>query len=114
MNEALGLHILLCPLLFCFQISSNGVTAVCLCSGALFAGSGNGKIKKLQGSDTSWNVVGECDVEGRVVSLSPSASQAELIVGLFVWIMSEITVHEIHTHTHRERERETSSLDREL
>jgi hypothetical protein len=50
-------------------ISTNGVLSVCTCGPHVYVGSGDGKVKKLQGNDQYWSVVDETQLSGRVTSL---------------------------------------------
>jgi hypothetical protein len=40
-------------------VSSNGAMTLCLSRHSLYAGSGDGKLKKLQGSDLEWEEIGD-------------------------------------------------------
>jgi len=62
-------------------ISTNGVLSLCSCGEYIFVGSGDGKLKKLQGNDQYWSVVGEVQLHGRVTSIVPVESSGELVVG---------------------------------
>lgn len=62
-------------------VSSNGVTSIVVGAGHVFAGAGDGKIKKLSGEDTQWTLEGETQLSGKVASMSLNAAQTELIVG---------------------------------
>lgn len=49
-------------------LSSNGILCLMEVSGVLYAGSGDGKIKKLMGNDNKWSIVAEAQLPGKVVS----------------------------------------------
>ncbi len=62
-------------------VSSNGVLSLCSRSGYIFAGAGDGSIKKYYGKDLSWVLDGEVVIQGRVISLSLRSDGRELIAG---------------------------------
>lgn len=62
-------------------MSNNGVLSLRLCGNWLLMGAGDGKLKKLSGSDTRWNLSGELCLEGRLSSMSVNPSGNELLVG---------------------------------
>jgi len=47
----------------------------------LFVGSGDGKVKKLTGSDTRWNLERELCLEGRMNSITIDPNGNELLAG---------------------------------
>lgn len=60
-------------------LSSNGILCLMERSGMLFAGSGDGKVKKLTGGDNKWSIIAEAQLPGRVVSFS--FGRSEIISG---------------------------------
>ncbi|KRW99659.1 WD40-repeat-containing domain [Pseudocohnilembus persalinus] len=58
-------------------ISTNGVLSLTLINDTLIVGSGDGKIKKLQGQETKWSVEAEVQLDGALngQSLSPDGSE---------------------------------------
>eukprot|EP01047_Picozoa_sp_COSAG01_P063310 COSAG01_NODE_8182_length_2887_cov_4.576399_1_plen_621_part_00 len=62
-------------------VSSNGTMTLCLCKDSLYAGSGDGKLKKLQGSDLEWEEIAETSLAGKVTSISAMPGENELLVG---------------------------------
>ena len=47
----------------------------------LYVGSGDGRIKKLEGYDTQWVQLTETQLAGKVTSLSITADQREILAG---------------------------------
>lgn len=62
-------------------VSSNGLLSVAVCDGALFAGSGDGTVRKLTGKDLYWTITSEVHVPGRVTCLSAAVSSDTVFVG---------------------------------
>jgi len=62
-------------------VSSNGALTLCLCKTSLYAGSGDGKLKKLQGSDLEWEEIAETSLAGKVTAISVMPDEKELLVG---------------------------------
>ena len=84
-------------------VSSNGAMTLCLAKQSLYAGSGDGKLKKLQGSDLEWEEIGkrihvqlcaterclplrkrhaaETSLAGKVVAITVAQDEKELLVG---------------------------------
>ncbi len=64
-------------------VSSNGVHSIVTCqrTGHIYAGSGDGTIKKFVAERLEWSLVAHVQVTGRVVSLSISNDGTELLVG---------------------------------
>eukprot|EP00744_Colponema_vietnamica_P009814 GILI01013927.1.p1 GENE.GILI01013927.1~~GILI01013927.1.p1 ORF type:complete len:623 (+),score=120.64 GILI01013927.1:91-1959(+) len=62
-------------------VSSNGLLSLCMGPDCLYAGAGDGKLKKLSGRDTRWSLEAETQLEGKVVSISLSVDGRELLVG---------------------------------
>lgn len=50
-------------------LSSNGLLSIIEFNNTVYAGSGDGKIKKLQGADNKWSIVAEAQLPGKVVSM---------------------------------------------
>lgn len=66
----------------CVPVSANGVLAVALGrDGAVFAGCGDGKLKKFEGADTRWVSTAEVSLRGRVGAVSVSADGSFLLAG---------------------------------
>lgn len=65
----------------CIPISSNGVRGLASIDQFLYAGAGDGIIKKLSGADKKWFVEADCKLEGRVMSLSVASGYKELVAG---------------------------------
>jgi hypothetical protein len=62
-------------------VSSNGILAIEEIDGAVFVGSGDGKVKKLMGSDVTWSIVAETHLGGKITSLSRSSDLREVVCG---------------------------------
>ena len=62
-------------------ISNNGVQNLRISGSSLFVSSGDGKFKKLHGSDTRWGLESEVQLEGRLTSIAIDASGREILVG---------------------------------
>jgi hypothetical protein len=62
-------------------VSSNGILSVTEIDGAIFVGSGDGKVKKLMGQDVTWSIVAESYLGGKITSLSNSSDLRELVCG---------------------------------
>jgi len=62
-------------------ISSNGILSLCCQGEYVFIGAGDGKVKKLQGNDQYWTIVGEAQLNGRITSLTLRADGEEVMVG---------------------------------
>ncbi|CAD8212252.1 unnamed protein product [Paramecium pentaurelia] len=62
-------------------ISNNGVLSINIFGKNLFVGSGDGKVKKLTGSDTRWNLERELCLEGRMNSITIDPNGNELLAG---------------------------------
>lgn len=62
-------------------ISNNGVWSLSIFGKNLFVGAGDGKIKKLSGSDTRWTLDREICLEGKINSLATDPSGNELLAG---------------------------------
>ncbi len=62
-------------------VSSNGVLSLVSRGGYVFAGAGDGIIRKYYGKDMTWALDSEVLVEGRVMSLSIRSDGRELLAG---------------------------------
>ena len=62
-------------------ISTNGILSLCCQNDFVFVGAGDGKVKKLQGNDQYWTIVGEAQLNGRITTLTLRADGEELMVG---------------------------------
>lgn len=60
-------------------ISSNGLLSLLEINGIIYAGSGDGKVKQLNGRDGKWTVMAEVQVPGKVMSLAAQADQSEIL-----------------------------------
>lgn len=69
---------------------------------SLFVGSGDGKVKKLTGSDTRWNIEREICLEGRMNSLSIEPSGNELLVGSSTGRIYRLTTASLDCTVHSE------------
>lgn len=64
-----------------FQVSSNGVLSLCTSGDVVFAGSGDGKIKRLRGHDVKWDIEREVQLSGKITSLTMSYDSSTLFAG---------------------------------
>eukprot|EP00164_Ancoracysta_twista_P004891 GFYU01006652.1.p1 GENE.GFYU01006652.1~~GFYU01006652.1.p1 ORF type:complete len:670 (-),score=143.64 GFYU01006652.1:102-1976(-) len=64
-----------------FHVSHNGMTALAYDGKYVYAGHGDGKLKKLEGTDKYWTILDEIDVNGHIVSMSMAPNKQEMIVG---------------------------------
>jgi len=55
-------------------VSNNGVLSLALCGDVLFVGSGDGKLKRLKGSETKWALEMEVPLNGSITSISASSN----------------------------------------
>ena len=62
-------------------ISSNGLNALALIGDFIFVGGGDGKVKKLNIAQGKWSLTHEAQLDSRVMAISVSSDQKELIVG---------------------------------
>jgi len=60
-------------------VSSNGAMTLCLSRHSLYAGSGDGKLKKLQGSDLEWEEIAETSLAGKVMAITATGDEKELV-----------------------------------
>lgn len=79
-------------------VASNGVLTLCCDVDAtgegttVYVGSGDGSIKQVTGHDSSWRIVQQTSVAGRVMSLSLRADRKALLAGTDQGRMYEITL----------------------
>ena len=59
----------------------NGLYSVISCNGTLFAGGGDGKLKKVITSDKGWAIEKEIQLQGRITSISEHLEKQEIIIG---------------------------------
>eukprot|EP00761_Pharyngomonas_kirbyi_P013293 gb/GECH01013320.1/.p1 GENE.gb/GECH01013320.1/~~gb/GECH01013320.1/.p1 ORF type:complete len:620 (+),score=110.05 gb/GECH01013320.1/:1-1860(+) len=64
-----------------FQATSNGVHSINRCEDITLIGSGDGTLKKFKGSDQKWSQQDETRLEGKLVSLSVSSDQTNILAG---------------------------------
>lgn len=64
------------------SLSANGVTAVSSIEDrcCVFAGGGDGKVKKVSGADANWKLFGEVALEGSVTSMASSSDGSQLVI----------------------------------
>ena len=62
-------------------MGTNGIVSICTCGNFVYVGSGDGKVKKVQGNDQYWSIVSEAQLSGRVTSLCTRADGEELLAG---------------------------------
>jgi WD40 repeat protein len=84
-------------------LSSNGLLVMIELDGSLYVGSGDGKVKRIAGRDTKWNVLAEAQLPGRIISMSPSPDRREILCGtslgcIFRLITSDLT-NTIHSES---------------
>lgn len=68
----------------------------------LFISSGDGKVKKLTGSDTRWSLEREISLEGRIGSLTIDRSGRELLVGTSAGKIFRLISNSLDCTTHSE------------
>ena len=78
-------------------VSSNGAMCLCLSRDSLFAGSGDGKLKKSQGSDLEWEEIAETSLAGKVMAVSLTPDESELIVGTSAGKMYRVRTVDLST-----------------
>ena len=78
-------------------VSSNGAMCLCLSRDSLYAGSGDGKLKKSQGSDLEWEEIAETSLAGKVMSVSLTPDESELIVGTSAGKMYRVRTVDLST-----------------
>ena len=78
-------------------VSSNGAMCLCLSRDALYAGSGDGKLKKSQGSDLEWEEIAETSLAGKVMAVSLTPDESELIVGTSAGKMYRVRTVDLST-----------------
>lgn len=62
-------------------VSVNGIWSIVEFGGAIFTGSGDGKVKKLIGIDTKWQLDSEIILKGHVTSMSVDPFHKEILAG---------------------------------
>lgn len=62
-------------------VSSNGLSALLVVGNCILAGAGDGVLRKLQGKDLYWSVVGEVALAGRVVSATLAIDRTTAYIG---------------------------------
>lgn len=62
-------------------VARNGILSVASVGDTLFVGTGDGMVKKVQGSDQIWDVLDEVQLEGAVTNVVPTATGTHLLVG---------------------------------
>jgi WD40 repeat protein len=80
-------------------LSSNGLLSLLEHEGVLFAGSGDGKIKRLVGMDNKWSIVAEAQLPGKVVSIGMAR---ELIAGTSLGCIFRLMVADLTNTLHSE------------
>ena len=85
-------------------ISSNGLHAIAVVGDSLFAGGGDGKIKKLNIAGGKWTLTHEALLDSKVMSIAISPDQKELIVGtiggkLYRMLSADLSFM-LHTDSH--------------
>jgi cilia- and flagella-associated protein 52 len=65
----------------CVQVCKNGLYSIYANSSLLFAGGGDGKLKKVAITDKGWMVEKEIQLYGKITSISEHTEKLEIIVG---------------------------------
>lgn len=83
-------------------LSNNGVLNLKINGKSLFIVSGDGKIKKLTGSDTRWNLERELCLEGRINSLTIDPTGNEMLAGSSTGRIYRLTTGNLDSTIHTE------------
>ena len=78
-------------------ISTGGVLSIVSSPDFVFCGSGDGTVKKLRGYDQRWTLEGEAQFDGRVVSMSVSADNLDILVGTDAGKMYRLLIDDMST-----------------
>jgi len=78
-------------------ISTGGVLSIVSSPEFVFCGSGDGTVKKLRGYDQRWTLEGEAQFDGRVVSMSISADNLDILVGTDAGKMYRLLIDDMST-----------------
>ncbi|EAS05346.1 zinc carboxypeptidase family protein, putative (macronuclear) [Tetrahymena thermophila SB210] len=85
-------------------VSNNGVLSIALFQDILFVGSGDGRLKKLRGSETKWSLESEVQLDGAITSISPINDFKELIIGTsqnnIYRVLTQSVNAMLHTESH--------------
>ena len=65
----------------CVQVCKNGLYSIFASLGVIYAGGGDGKLKKVVTSDKGWSVEKEIQLNGKVTAISEHVEKVEIIVG---------------------------------
>ena len=79
-------------------VSSNGCAVLCLAKGHVYAGAGDGKLKKIQGNDLEWEEIAETSLAGKISSMSVAPDESELIVGTTSGKMYRVGTVDLNTY----------------
>jgi len=85
-------------------ISSHGLMCFAVFDGCLYTGGGDGKVKKVNIKEGSWTLEKEVQLDGKVISVSPSIDKKELICGtsngkIYRVLTNDLT-YMLHTDAH--------------
>eukprot|EP01052_Picozoa_sp_SAG31_P007095 SAG31_NODE_334_length_17513_cov_10.799989_3_plen_641_part_00 len=79
-------------------VSSNGVLCMAQAKGHIYAGAGDGKLKKLHGEDLEWEEVAETSLAGKISSMCAVPDGSELIVGTTSGKMYRVGTIDLNTY----------------
>lgn len=85
-------------------ISSHGLLCFTIIDGILYTGGGDGKLKKVNIGGGSWTLEKEVQLDGKIISISPSIEKKELICGtsngkIYRVLTADLT-YLVHTDAH--------------
>lgn len=85
-------------------ISSHGLMSFIIIEGYLFIGGGDGKLKKVNIGSGNWTLEREAQLNGMILSMSPSIDSKEIICGTsngkIYRVLTSDLVYMLHTDAH--------------
>lgn len=82
------------------SLHANGVSALVTLDdrNCAFVGGGDGKVKKISGSDSTWKIYGEVSLEGAITSMSASSDGSQLVISTTAGLVYRMLTDDM-THT---------------